>query len=452
MAAKIKYSQKNIYPAPSRKHSSLFAAGMKGKHGVPTGLGIPREGAWIYLDYAAATPLDAQVKKTMQPFLEHEFANPSALYSKGRKAKKAIEDARSKIANLIGARSQEIIFTAGGTESANLAIFGVARNFEIVKKFRGHIIASAIEHHAVLNPIKHLVGEGWNASFIKVDNKGFVKLGELESAIRTDTVLISIMYANNEIGTIEPIAEIGKWLKTQNVKRKARNLHPILFYTDACQAAGALDINVNHLGVDLMTINGSKIYGPKQTGFLYVKAGTPIQPLIYGGGQERNLRSGTENVPGIVGLAKALELVQKNRHKENERLKILRDYFIRRLLNTVDSVQLNGPLENDTNAHKRNQSKIKLARLPNNINISIPGIEGESLVLYLDAFGISVSSKSACDTPHNDPSHVLVAIGRTKSEAEESIRLTLGKKTTKAKLDYVIKILPQIIRQLKKAI
>jgi cysteine desulfurase len=282
----------------------------------------------IYLDHAATTYLDPRVKKVMEPFWSDYYGNASSLYGKGREASNALTVARQTIAEIIHARPDEIIFTAGGTESINLAIFGLVRQHTFAKKPAGHLITMAIEHHAVLHSFEALQHEGWQTSYIDVDDKGFVKLDNLKAAVRPDTLLISVMYANNEIGTIEPISEIGKWLKMENEKRKTQNLPPIYFHTDACQAAGALDIDVTKLGVDMMTINGSKMYGPKQTGLLWLKTGIKIKPLIYGGGQERNIRSGTENVPGIVGLAEAFRLAQTERLKENKRLRELRNYFI----------------------------------------------------------------------------------------------------------------------------
>jgi cysteine desulfurase len=266
----------------------------------------------IYLDYAATTPLDTKVKASMLPYLGSAFGNPSALYKKGREAKQAVESSRKSIAGLIGSRPEEIIFTAGGTESNNLAIFGILRAAlgQSKKKFP-HIITTSIEHASVLEPIKSLQGEGFLASLVKVDSEGIVSPENIKKQIRPETVLVSVMYANNEIGSIQPIAEIGKLIRQENQKRAAKKLPVIYFHTDACQAAGLLDINVQKLGVDLMTINGSKIYGPKQSGFLFVRNGLNIKPLMYGGGQEKALRSGTENVANIVGFSTALKLARQ---------------------------------------------------------------------------------------------------------------------------------------------
>ncbi len=381
----------------------------------------------IYLDYAATTPLDGRVKKAMAPFWSGKFGNPSSLYKQGREAKEAIEDARLRIAEIIGARPSEIIFTAGGTESVNLAIRGVAKS-------SSHIITTAIEHHSVLRTCEALQQQGLKVTYAPVDSDGFASINEIKKAVRPETILISVMYANNEIGTIEPIAQIGKWLKNLNAERARQNLPRIIFHIDACQAAGSLDLNVDRLGVDLMSVNGSKIYGPKQTGFLYKRGGVKINPLIYGGGQERDLRSGTENVPGVVGLAEALDIANSTRVKQSVSLVMLRDYFIKELFKKIPKIILNGSQQ---------------VRLANNINISIPGVEGEALMLYLDSYNISVSTGSACATSSTDPSHVLLAIGRSKQDASSSIRFTLGKATTKKDLSYVLKVLPGVVGELR---
>jgi cysteine desulfurase len=394
----------------------------------------------IYLDYAAATPVDPKVVKAMKPFWGKSFGNPSSLYKQGREAKKAVDEARKKIADIIGARPQEVVFTAGGTESCNLAIFGEARlhtDFKTNKHGSPHLITSAVEHHCVLNSFKALEGEGYGLTVLDVDEYGFVDIKTLRRAVRPETILVSIMYANNEIGTIEPVAEVGKWLKGENQKRRQKHQPQIIFHTDACQAAGYLNINVSRLGVDLMSINGSKIYGPKQTGFLFVRDGVNLKPLIYGGGQERGLRSGTENVPGIVGLAKALELVTEDKKLGNWEIGKLQKYFFSKLIK-IPGVSLNGP---DTDSKKR---------LANNINVTIKGVEGEALMLYLDGYGIAVSTGSACSTGSSDASHVLLAIGRSKKAALSSIRFSLGKSTTRADLDYVLKVLPSIVVEMRK--
>jgi len=386
----------------------------------------------IYLDYAAATPLDAQVFKHMKPYLSEKFGNPSSLYINGREAKEAIEASRQTIAGALNARASEIIFTSGGTESVNLAIFGIARGF----KGKGHLIASAIEHHSVINSFKALAEEGRKVTFVKVGDEGIIDLDKLKSSVRPETILISVMLANNEIGTIEPVAEIAHWLRGENRKRFAKHQPKILLHTDACQAAGFLDLDVNGLGVDLMSANGGKIYGPKGIGFLYVRSGIHLKPLIYGGGQEHDMRGGTENVAGIVGLAKALEIADINRVKESKRLAGLRNYLKKAILAKVPKMLLNGPADD--------------GRLPNNLNLTVRGIEGEALMLYLDSYGVCVSTASACSTGTTEVSHVLLAIGRTEKEAKSGIRITLGRQTTKAELDYLIKILPPIVDELRK--
>lgn len=388
----------------------------------------------IYLDHAATTYLDSKVEAAMRPFWQKEYGNPSSLYVMGMEAKFAIDDARKRIADQIGARENEIIFTAGGTESVNLAIFGVVREAMRHNK-KPHIICSSIEHHAVLESFRALEDEGVDATYLSVDREGFVNTKELIAAVKPNTVLVSIIYANNEIGTVQSISEIAKQLHKKNPK--------IIFHTDACQAAGALELNVNKLGVDLMSINGSKIYGPKQIGALYVRSGTKLRPLIYGGGQERGLRSGTENVPEIVGFAAALELAQKNRVKENARLRKLRDHLIQKIQKQIPKAVLNGP-------DIKSDSEKNPIRLPNNINFSFLGAEGEALMLYLDAKGFAVSTGSACTSTSLDPSHVIKALGRSDADAQASIRITLGKANSKGDLDKLMKVLPPLVKELRR--
>jgi len=408
----------------------------------------------IYLDHAAATPLDTKVLLAMRPYLSSHYGNPSSLHHKGVEARGAVEAARKTIADVINARPEEIVFTSGGTEACNLAILGALttpprmHSAPLLDKEGmkpGHIITSMIEHHAVLEPIKLLKKLGWKITYLPVDVEGFISVDDLKKAIRKDTVLVSVMYANNEIGSIQPIAEIGKLLNRINQLRiKDKGLR-ILLHTDACQAAGALDLNVNKLQVDLMSVSASKIYGPKGVGFLYARRGTSIAPIIHGGGQERGMRSGTENVAGIVGMAKAMELAQsKNNNKnQNKRLAGLRDYCIKQVKKVFPKALLNGPGKKFQISNFKFQNQER--RLPNNINFTFPGVEGEALMLYLDAQGICVSTGSACATGTTDASHVLTALGRTQSQAKGSIRLTLGKQTKKSDLDYFIKVLKQSI-------
>ncbi|MBU1091919.1 cysteine desulfurase [Patescibacteria group bacterium] len=381
----------------------------------------------VYLDNAATTSMDPRVKKAMDSFWSDDFGNASAIYEEGRVAKKAISEARLKTASILNAKADEIIFTAGGTESDNLAILGVARAIcgisDIPQKKSLHIITSKIEHHAVLHACEQLKKEGFQITEIGVDEDGIIDLRQLKNALKPETILISIMLANNEIGTIQPIKEISRIIRNKN----------ILFHTDAVQAPSYLDLNVEKLGVDLMTLNGSKIYGPKGIGILYKKRGIKIEPLLYGGGQESNFRSGTENIPAIVGFTTALELAQKDREKESERQIKLRDRFIKKILEMPNTI-LNG--SQDT-------------RLPNNINVSFRGVEGEAIVLYLDAKGVSCSTGSACNSDSLEASHVIRAIKRPHEYAHGSVRFTMGKETKKRELDYVLGILPDIIKKLK---
>jgi cysteine desulfurase len=375
----------------------------------------------IYLDHAATTPIDPRVYEAMQPYFTEKFGNPSSIYQAGQIARNAIERARLEVANILGALPDEIIFVAGGTESDNLAILGVARANQHKGK---HIITSKIEHHAVLHPCQQLEKEGFEVTYIPVEKNGIVDPEKVKDAMRDDTILVSIMYANNEVGTIQPIAKIGRTCKKRGIP----------FHTDACQASGALPLNVDKLHLDLMTINGSKMYGPKGVGALYIRKGTAIKPIMFGGEQEKKLRPGTENVPGIVGFAKALQLAEESREKESARLTELRDYMIREILAKIPKVELNGD---------------PIQRLPNNVNVSVLEIEGEALLLRLDMKGISASSGSACTSGSLDPSHVILALGKTHFVAHGSIRFSLGKSTTKKDIDYVLDILPKIVDDLR---
>ena len=387
----------------------------------------------VYLDHAATTYLDPRVKEAMETYWEIEYGNPSSLYRPGRRAKEALDQARETIARILNCRAEELTFTGGGTEAINLALFGAARFY---KENGKHLITTKIEHHAVLHSMEALQKEGLEITYLDVDEYGLVKPEEVQAAIRPDTILVSIMYANNEIGTIEPIAEIGKGIKEIRAERKVTgNQIPLLFHTDACQAAGALDMEVDKLGVDLLAINASKMYGPKGVGALYIRKGIRVKPLIHGGGQENNVRSGTENVSGIVGFAKAFEFAQKEREKENARLIELRDYLIHRLTNEILKVVLNGH---------------PVKRLPNNVNVSVLDIEGEGVILYLDAQGVYISTGSACTSTTLDPSHVILALGQPYEYAHGSLRFTLGKRTTKEDLDYVMEVFPGVVEKLRK--
>ncbi len=385
----------------------------------------------IYLDHAATTPTDPRVVKAMTPYWTKNFGNPSSLYHIGQQAKNTLDNSRLTVANIFHSQPEEVIFTGGGTESINLAIKGVVAASRLMP---AHIITSNFEHHAVLNAVQTLKNQGHEVSLIPVDEDGLLIQEKLWSAIQDNTILISIMMANNEVGTIEPIQEIGANLEKINKIRKEKNLPHIFLHTDACQAAGAQELNVDKLHVDLMSINGSKIYGPKGVGVLYVRRGTPVKALIDGGGQEKNLRSGTENIPGIVGLATALNIAEQNREKENKRLSTLRDWLIKKLLTTIPKTLLNG-----------HPSK----RLANNINISILDIEGEAMLLYLDEIGIQASTGSACTAQDLEPSHVIRALGRPYEAAHGSLRLTLGRDTTKDDLVFLAKKLPGIVKYLR---
>ena len=375
----------------------------------------------IYLDHAATTPMDPLVYEVMKPYFIDKFGNPSSIYQTGQIAKNAIEKSRLQVAEILNAKPEEIIFTSGGTESDNLAILGVAR----ANKHKGkHIITSNIEHHAVLHACEALEKEGFEVTYIPVEKNGIVSPDKVKKAMRDDTVLVSIMYANNEIGTIQPIAKIGRTCKKRGIP----------FHTDACQTTGALMLDVDKLHLDLMTINGSKMYGPKGVGVLYIRKGIALSQIMYGGGQEKKIRPGTENVPAIIGFAKALEIAEKEREKESKRLTKLRDYMIKEILNKIPKTQLNGDAIN---------------RLPNNVNISILEIEGESLLLRLDMKGISASSGSACTSGSLDPSHVILALGKPSFVAHGSLRFTLGRSTTKKDIDYVLEVLPKIAEDLR---
>jgi len=379
-------------------------------------------GRLIYLDHAATTPVDPRVVEAMKPYWSDKFGNPSSVYQKGREASVVLGRAREQVSGVFGCLPAEIIFAGSGTESDNQAIIGTA----LANQSRGkHIITSAIEHHAVLHACEFLESQGFEVTYLPVTKAGIVKLEELEKSISQDTILVSIMYANNEIGTIQPVKEIAELVKKKNPKT--------YFHTDACQAAGYCDLAVDSLGVDLMTINGSKIYGPKGVGVLFVKKGVIINSFVHGGGQENGRRAGTENVPGIIGLATALELVQKEKEKESKRLIKLRDRLIEGLLK-MDKVFLNGD---------------PARRLPNNVNVTILDIEGESMLLHLDKEGIAASSGSACTSGSLDPSHVILALGQPYEVAHGSLRFTLGRANTEEDIDFVLKVLPGIVRELR---
>lgn len=398
---------------------------------------IKKSSRRIYLDHAATTYMDSRVLKIMMPFFTKNFGNASAIYKEGRDAKTALENSRKNIAGLTHALSHEIIFTGGGTEGNNLAIQGIICNYFKANKTAEvklpHIITTNIEHHSVLTLIEHLEkAEKIEATYIKVKPNGIIDPRDITANLKENTILVSVMYANNEIGTIQPITEITKIIC--NYRRRISGGNYPYFHTDACQAAEYLEMNVQKLGVDLMTLNGSKIYGPKGVGFLYVKKETKLSPIMYGGSQETELRPGTENIASIAGLSHAFTIAQKEKEKESARLITLRDYFIKKLNEKIPNIVLNGD---------------PVKRLPNNVNISILGIEGEAVSLYLDEKGVSCSTGSACTSASLDPSHVIMALGSPYEYANGSLRFSLGKKTTKSELDYVLKVLPPIVEKLR---
>lgn len=378
-------------------------------------------GKMIYLDNAATTRTAPEVVEAMLPYFTEFYGNASTVYEFGGKSKEAVAKAREIIANTIGAKENEIYFTAGGSESDNWAIKATAEAYKSKGK---HIITSKIEHHAVLHTCQWLEQNGFEVTYLDVDENGVIKLEELKKAIRPDTILITIMFANNEIGTIEPITEIGKLAKE----------HDILFHTDAVQAFGQVPINVDELNIDMLSTSAHKLNGPKGIGFLYIRKGVKIRSFVHGGAQERKRRAGTENVPGIVGFGKAVELAAANMEERTKKEAELRDYMIERVLKEVPFTRVNG--------HRKN-------RLPNNINFCFQFIEGESLLIMLDMKGICGSSGSACTSGSLDPSHVLLAIGLPHEIAHGSLRLTLGADTTKEDIDYTIDAIKEIVAQLR---
>ena len=371
----------------------------------------------IYLDHAATTKVDERVLTKMLPYFSINYGNPSSMYFLGRRNKRAVEEARNTVANCIGANQKEIYFTSCGTESNNLALKGIA----YANKHRGrHIITSKIEHPAILNTCKTLERQGFNVTYLNIDKNGFISLEELENSIRVDTILISIMFANNEIGTIEPIEQIGRIAKLNNV----------YFHTDSVQAIGNIKINVRELGIDLLSMSAHKFYGPKGVGALYVRQGIDFERVQDGGHQEKGKRSGTENVAGIVGLAEAIKYSYNEFEYNNKKVLNLRNYFTTKLKEKFNNIKINGDLDK---------------RLPGNINISFMNIDGGELLLKLDEYGICASSGSACSTGSSKPSHVLTSIGLTSEEVFGTLRFTLGKDNTKQEIDYTIRVLKEIL-------
>ncbi len=384
-----------------------------------------------YLDHAATTALDPRVFAVMEPYFKERYANPSSMYQFAQAARTAIDTARERVAKILRCAPREVIFTSSGTESNNLFLLGVAEAYE--KKGR-HLIAAKTEHDSVLKTMKYLETRGFEVTYLDVDEEGFVHVDELAQALRPGTLIVSIMYANNEIGTIQPLAKIAEVLGEH---RKKQGTSLPFFHTDACQAAPYLDLSVKTLGVDAMTLNGGKIYGPKGAGALYLREGVELIPQIHGGGQEHRMRSGTENVPAIVGFAEALLLVQASREAEIARLIPLRDRLTRGILEKIPDSRLNGPGINKT------------GRLPNNINISFRGIEGEAILLNLDMLGVCASAGSACTSGSLEPSHVIGALGLGEEWSHSATRFTLGHGTTAEEIDFVLEKLPGLIKELR---
>jgi len=375
----------------------------------------------IYMDHAATTPVHPEVREAMLPYLGERFGNPSSVYEEGREAKRAVEAARAQVAEAIGADAEEIYFTGGGTEADNLAVLGTVR----ANADQGdHVITTAIEHHALLEPCHYLEREGKRVTYLPVDGSGLLDPQEVRKAITPSTVLVSVMHANNEIGTIQPIEEIS------SICREAG----VYLHSDAVQTAGALELNVDRLGVDLLTISAHKLYGPKGVGCLYVRKNTRLQGILLGGGQERRMRSGTENVAGIVGFGKAVELAAREWKERSDHVRPLRDRLIAGILEGIPDTVLNGDREK---------------RLPNNVNVRFKYIEGESICLRLDFLGVAASTGSACSSESLEASHVLLALGVPQEEAHGSLRLTLGRDNSMDDVDYVLEKLPGVIEGLR---
>lgn len=375
----------------------------------------------IYLDYAATTPTNPEVLKAMMPYLSDIFGNPSSIHSFGQETRAAVDEAKDKIATLIGASSDEIVFTGGGTEADNFAIKGIAYANE---GNGNHIITTSIEHHAVVEPCRFLQRRGFEVTYLPVDQYGLVDPQDVKNAIIDKTILISVMHANNEVGTIEPIAEIGR------IAREAG----IYFHTDAVQTVGRIPVNVDDLGIDLLAMSAHKLYGPKGVGALYIRKGTKLTPFMNGGEQEQGRRAGTENVPAIVGFGKATEIANQDMDMEGKRLISLRDTLINGLISQIEHIRLNGH---------------PTRRLPNNVNVSVESVEGESMLLNLDLEGVAASSGSACSSGSLEPSYVLLAMGLSHELAHGSLRFSLGRESTEADISRVLVVLPRIIAKLR---
>jgi len=383
----------------------------------------------IYLDYAATTPLDEMVLKKMMPYLEEEYGNASSIHKFGQEARIVIEKAREKVAKFLKCKPFEIVFTSSATESDNLAIRGLLKK---VNAKNPHIIIVSTEHKAVFETCKELEKEGIKITYLSVDKEGLIDLSILEKKIRPETILVSIMYVNNETGVVQPIKEAGKLIAKINKKRDNK----IYFHTDAVQAANWLDCDIDKLGVDLLTLSSHKIYGPKGVGVLYIREGTPVAQLVTGGDHEWNLRAGTENVAGIVGIGSALKQIKKNQKSINERVERLRNKLVKGVLK-ISNTRLNSPI------NKQNRSSYIA-------NFSFMGVEGEGLVIALDQEGIATSTGSACSSSSLMPSHVLMAMGLSELQSHSSLRISLGKQTTEQEINYFLKTLPEVIGRLRK--
>ncbi len=387
----------------------------------------------VYLDYAATTPVEAAVLKKMQPYFSEKYGNPSSVHQMGEEARLAVEKARQQVADFLGCSAEEVYFISSTSESDNWVISGVVEKARAQGLKQPHIITSAFEHKAILEPVRALAKNGLaEITFLPVNREGLVEAKDLRKAIKKNTVLVSVMYANSEIGTIQPIREIGQIIKKINGKRQ----QPIIFHTDAVQAVNYLNCRVDYLEVNCLSFSGHKIYGPKGVGVLYIRKGTAISPLIRGGGHERGMRSGTENVPGIVGLGEAVKLVAgKQKQGETVKIKKLRNKLITGVLKDIPDAQLNGSFKE---------------RLPNNAHFSFKGVEGESIIVGLSQKGIMAATGSACASHSLKPSHVLLALGLSSEQAHASVRFTLGRRTTSQDIDYVLKVLPGLIARLRK--
>ena len=388
---------------------------------------MPLSNGFIYMDHSGTTPLDPRVLEAMLPYFSERFGNPSSVHSIGQEARNGLDDARQKVAAILGCRTSEVVFTSGGTESDNAAVRG---SVAALQETGNHIITSSIEHHAVLHTCQYLESEGFDVTYLPVDTYGLVDPQDVAHAVTDRTIAVSIMYANNEIGTIQPISEIAAL-----VKQRARELdRTIVMHTDAVQAAGFLEVDIRKLGVDMLSLSAHKFYGPKGAGVLCVRRGTPFMPQQLGGGQERERRSGTESIPGIVGTASALELADSEREKTSRHCIFLRDRLIQGIQERIPQAHLNGH---------------PTLRLPNNVNFSFEHVEGEPVLLGLDMAGIAASSGSACSSGSLEPSHVLLALGQSADLARGSLRLTLGKDNTEEEVEHLLSVLVDLVSRLR---